>query len=176
MEGQRKATFAAGCFWGVEKIFSKVPGVISTQVGYTGGDLRDPGYYDVTTGKTGHAEAIEIIYDPAKVSYGELLTVFWQWHDPTTPNRQGPDIGSQYRSAIFFHDETQRALAEQSKRLLEEAHVFDGPIVTEIAPAGPFYRAEEVHQQYLEKNPFGYCSHKIGSPRIRDVLSEIAVK
>ena len=164
------ATFAAGCFWGVEKIFSKIPGVVSTAVGYAGGTMDDPTYHDVTTGRTGHAEAVDIVYDPSKVRYEDLLITFWEYHDPTTRNRQGPDVGSQYRSVIFYHDEAQRAAAERSKQLLEAAHVFPGRVVTEIVPAGTFYRAEEYHQQYLAKNPGGYCSHHLQSPTIRAVL------
>lgn len=167
-----KATFGAGCFWGVEKIFSKVPGVVSIRVGYAGGTLSNPDYELVCTGRTGHAEAVEVTYDPSRVSYEELLTLFWEWHDPTTLNRQGPDVGTQYRSVIFTHDEEQRRAAERSKKLLEEAKVFGRPIVTEIVPAGQFYLAEEYHQQYLKKNPGGYCSHFLQptSPKIRQIL------
>jgi len=160
MDGkQKKATFGAGCFWGVEKVFSKVPGVISTSVGYAGGKMVDPAYEQVCTGRTGHAEAVEVVYDPGKVSYEDLLITFWEWHDPTTLNRQGPDVGTQYRSVIFFHDREQEETARRAKQILEAAKVFKGPIVTEIVPAGPFYRAEEYHQEYLAKNPGGYCSH-----------------
>ena len=168
----KKATFGAGCFWGVEKIFSKAPGVTSTRVGYAGGTVSNPDYTQVCTGRTGHAEAVEVTYDPSRVSYEELLTLFWEWHDPTTLNRQGPDVGTQYRSVIFTHDEEQRRAAELSKKRLQEAKVFDRPIVTEIAQAGEFYLAEEYHQQYLKKNPGGYCSHFLQptSPRIRQVL------
>lgn len=168
----KKATFGAGCFWGVEKIFAKAPGVVSTAVGYTGGMTKDPGYHEVCAGSTGHAEAVEITYNPSTVSYEELLAVFWQWHDPTTIDRQGPDIGPQYRSAIFFHDEEQKAAAHRSKELLERARVFPGRIVTQIVPATVFYRAEEYHQKYLEKNPTGYCSHFLGpeAGKIREIL------
>ena len=166
----KKATFGAGCFWGVEKVFSKIPGVVSTQVGYAGGSADNPGYLQVCTGRTGHAEAGEVTYDPAKVSYGELLITFWEWHDPTTLNRQGPDTGTQYRSVIFTHDREQAKAAVLSKKLLEEAKTYSSPITTEILPAGPFYRAEEYHQKYLEKNPFGYCSHHLQTPRVREVL------
>jgi len=165
-----KATFGAGCFWGVEKIFAKIPGVVETTVGYAGGSAADPSYEQVCTGRTGHAEAVEVVYDPAKVGYGELLITFWEWHDPTTPNRQGPDVGSQYRSVIFFHDPEQQELAERSKKLLEEGHLYRSPIVTEILPAGAFWKGEEYHQDYLLKNPGGYCSHKLESPRIRETL------
>lgn len=166
----KKATFGAGCFWGTEKIFSRVEGVVSTQVGYAGGATQQPSYSQVCTGLTGHAEAVEVVYDPARVSYEELLITFWEWHDPTTLNRQGPDVGSQYRSVIFFHDSQQEAAARRTKRLLEEARLFRDPIVTQIVPAVPFYRAEEYHQKYLEKNPNGYCSHHLISPRIRQAL------
>jgi peptide-methionine (S)-S-oxide reductase len=168
----KKAAFAAGCFWGVEKIFSEVPGVISTQVGYMGGNTERPTYEQVCTGQTGHAETVEVLYDPTQVSYEELLATFWQWHDPTTLNRQGPDVGSQYRSVIFFYDAQQEQAARRTKEVLEKARVFRDPIVTEIVPAGRFWRAEEYHQKYLKKNPNGYCSHRIGSPRIRQVLKQ----
>ncbi len=170
----QKATFGAGCFWGVEKIFSKVPGVVSTRVGYAGGSTKDPGYREVCTGRTGHAEAVEVTYDPAKLSYENLLITFWEWHDPTTLDRQGPDIGSQYRSVIFTHDAEQEKAARRSKELLEQAKVFRGRIVTEITPAGEFYSAEEYHQKYLEKNPGGYCSHALlpESVRVRQILKE----
>ncbi len=166
----KKAAFAAGCFWGVEKVFSKIPGVVSTTVGYAGGATQNPGYELVCTGRTGHAEALEILYDPARVPYKELLITFWEWHDPTTLNRQGPDRGSQYRSVIFVYDEEQARAAKRSKEILEKAKVFRSPIVTEIVPAGEFYRAEEYHQQYLQKNPGGYCSHHLQSPKIRQAL------
>ena len=166
----KKATFGAGCFWGVEKILAKIPGVISTRVGYAGGSAKEPTYEEVCTGRTGHAEAVEVTYDPAKVSYAELLTTFWEWHDPTTLNRQGPDAGTQYRSVIFTHDEEQARLARRSRPLLEEAKVYSSPITTEIAPAGVFYTAEEYHQKYLQKNPFGYCSHHLQTRRVREIL------
>lgn len=166
----KTATFAAGCFWGVEKIFSAVPGVVSTAVGYAGGSADDPTYHDVTGGRTGHAEAVQVVYDPSTVRYEALLITFWEYHDPTTPNRQGPDVGSQYRSVIFYHDAGQRAAAERSKALLEEAKVYAGRVVTEIVPAGRFWRAEEYHQQYLVKNPGGYCSHHLQSPTVRQAL------
>ncbi len=146
-----KATFAAGCFWGVEAAFREVEGVASTQVGYSGGSLEDPAYEDVCSGRTGHAEAVRVEYDPSKVSYDELLAVFWEIHDPTTLNRQGPDIGTQYRSAIFFHDADQEAAARASKEKLQKSGRFKGEIVTEITPASTFHRAEEYHQQYLDK-------------------------
>ncbi len=146
-----KATFAAGCFWGVEATFREVKGVTSTQVGYAGGSLDDPAYEDVCSGRTGHAEAVQVEYDPSKVSYDELLAVFWEIHDPTTLNRQGPDVGTQYRSAIFFHDADQEAAARASKEKLQKSGGFSSEIVTEITPASTFHRAEEYHQQYLEK-------------------------
>lgn len=172
-ESTQKATFAGGCFWGIEKVFSSLPGVISTQVGYTGGKTQNPSYEQVCTGLTGHAEAIEVTYDPAKISYEKLLETFFLNHDPTTSNRQGPDIGSQYRSAIFYHNERQKAAAIKSIALLDRSKVFDGPILTEIAPASEFYRAEEYHQNYLKKNPHGYCSIRLGSAKISDALKKL---
>ena len=166
----KKATFAAGCFWGVEKIFLELPGVVSSQVGYTGGTTINPTYEEVCTGRTGHAEALELTYDPAKITYEELLITFWQYHDPTTKNRQGPDMGSQYRSVVFYHDVQQKAAAEKSREILDRAKIFMDPIVTEIIPAGPFYKAEEYHQKYLKKNPHGYCSHHLQSDKIEELL------
>ena len=152
-----KATFAAGCFWGVEDTFRQVKGVTSATVGYTGGTTKDPSYKDVCTGRTGHAEAVEIEYDPKDASYRELLAVFFQNHDPTTLNRQGPDFGTQYRSAIFFHDANQEAEAREAVAGLEASHVFKSPIVTQIVPASDFYRAEEYHQRYFEKRGIRAC-------------------
>jgi peptide-methionine (S)-S-oxide reductase len=152
-----KATFAAGCFWGVEDAIRQIKGVTSTAVGYTGGTTVKPSYKEVCTGSTGHAEAVEVDFNPEQVSYRELLAVFWKLHDPTTPNRQGPDIGTQYRSAIFFHDLDQERAAQDSKAVLEKERVFGRPIVTEIQRAGPFYRAEEYHQQYFEKQGIRSC-------------------
>ena len=146
-----KATFAAGCFWGVEAAFREVEGVTSTQVGYAGGSLEDPTYEQVCSGRTGHAETVEVEFDPAKVSYDGLLAVFWEIHDPTTLNRQGPDVGAQYRSAIFSHDAEQEAAARASKEKLQNSGRFGREIVTEITPASTFHRAEEYHQQYLDK-------------------------
>jgi len=146
-----KATFGAGCFWGVEAEFREIPGVIDAVVGFTGGTTANPTYHDVCGGQTGHAEVVEVTYDPTRVSYDALLDAFWQMHDPTTRNRQGPDFGSQYRSAIFYHTPEQQAAAVASKSAAEASGRFKRPIVTEIAPAGPFYRAEEYHQRYLEK-------------------------
>ncbi len=154
-----KATFAAGCFWGVEDVFRRTKGVISTAVGYTGGATENPTYKEVCTGKTGHAEAVELEFDPAKVTYDQLLGIFWQSHDPTLLNRQGPDVGTQYRSAIFFHDSSQEAAAQASKKALEDGRVLKRPIVTEIKPASQFYRAEEYHQQYFEKQGIASCHH-----------------
>ena len=150
-----KATFAAGCFWGVEAAFSKVEGVKSTTVGYTGGHLQNPTYQQVCSHKTGHAEAVLITYDPTIISYEKLLEVFWTVHDPTTLNRQGPDVGSQYRSAIFYHNQNQRLAAEKSKQNAQTR--FTKPIVTEITPATEFYKAEEYHQRYLEKKGMNSC-------------------
>jgi len=153
-----KATFAAGCFWHVEPAFSKVKGVKSTTVGYTGGHFENPSYEDVCTDKTGHTEAVEIIYDPEQVSYEQLLEVFWNIHDPTTVNRQGRDIGSQYRSAIFYHNQQQLSAAEASKKTVEKSAKFNKKIATEITPASTFYRAEEYHQQYLQKQGKKSCN------------------
>ena len=152
-----KATFAAGCFWGVEETFRNVPGVLSTKVGYTGGQTENPTYQDVCTDTTGHAEAVEIEFDPRQISYERLLEVFWNCHDPTQVNRQGPDVGTQYRSAIFCHSPQQQAAARQSKERLSQSGRYDRPIATEIVPAGPFYRAEEYHQQYLRKRGQSAC-------------------
>jgi peptide-methionine (S)-S-oxide reductase len=146
-----KATFAAGCFWGVEEAFRQLPGVLSTCVGYTGGARENPSYEQVCTGATGHAEAVEITFDPELISYEALLKVFWDVHNPTTKNRQGPDIGTQYRSAIFYHSPQQQATAQQSKEALSASGRWPSPIVTEIVPAAPFYQAEDYHQQYVAK-------------------------
>ncbi len=152
-----KATFAAGCFWGIEATFAALPGVIDTKVGYMGGNVREPSYNEVCTARTGHAEVVEVTFDPNMISYEALLNQFWQMHDPTTRNRQGPDIGSQYRSAIFYHSNTQQAEAEQSKISMDSSGVFSRPIVTEITPASTFWEAEEYHQKYLEKRGMGSC-------------------
>jgi peptide-methionine (S)-S-oxide reductase len=148
----KKATFGAGCFWGIEAAFRKVPGVLSTSVGYAGGSFNNPTYKDVCSGETGHAEVVQIEYDPSRVSYEELLDVFWNIHDPTTLNRQGPDIGTQYRSAILFHNPEQEAAARASKEKLQSSGRFKKPVVTEITPASEYYRAEEYHQRYFEKH------------------------
>ncbi len=146
-----KATFAAGCFWGVETSFRKVPGVVSAQVGYTGGGFENPTYEIVCSGRTGHAEAVEFDFDPSQISYEELLEVFWSCHDPTTWNRQGPDTGTQYRSAVFFHTPEQEAAVDESRAKLADSGRYRDPIVTEIIAAATFYPAEEYHQRYLEK-------------------------
>ena len=147
----KKATFAAGCFWGVEAAFRKLEGVISTSVGYIGGTKENPTYKEVCTGQTGHAEAVEVEYDPEIVSYNDLLNLLWKIHDPTTLNRQGPDVGTQYRSGIFFHSPGQEAAARASKEELQASGRFPNPIVTEISPAPTYYPAEDYHQQYFEK-------------------------
>lgn len=152
-----KASFAAGCFWGVEAAFRQVEGVLATAVGYTGGHTESPTYESVCSGKTGHAETVEVEYDPSKVSYEKLLDVFWENHDPTTLNRQGPDVGEQYRSAIFFHSPEQESAAVASKASLEKSGRYKRPVVTEIRPASTFYRAEEYHQRYLEKHGLAHC-------------------
>ena len=153
-----KATFAAGCFWGVEAAFRQVDGVTATRVGYTGGRTPNPTYEEVCTDRTGHAEAIEVTYDPARVSYDDLLDVFWAKHDPTTKNRQGWDIGSQYRSAIFFHTPEQEAAARASKERVQASLQRGKDVVTEIVPASQFYEAEDYHQQYLEKRGRATCT------------------
>jgi peptide-methionine (S)-S-oxide reductase len=152
-----KATFGAGCFWGVEAAFAKVPGVSETAVGYSGGNFPHPTYREVCSGRTGHAEAVEVTFDPAKVSYDQLLDIFWGVHDPTTMNRQGPDVGEQYRSAVFYHSAEQEKAARASKELLEKSGRLPRPVVTEITPASVFYRAEEYHQKYLEKRGQAIC-------------------
>jgi peptide-methionine (S)-S-oxide reductase len=152
-----KATFAAGCFWGVEASFRQVEGVVDTAVGYTGGKKEHPTYEQVCSGTTGHAEAVLVIYDPAKITYEQLLSVFWSIHDPSQVNRQGPDIGTNYRSAIFYHTPAQKAAAEKSKEELQRSGKFKRPIATEISPASAFWRAEEYHQRYFEKHGFRGC-------------------
>ena len=151
------ATFAAGCFWGIEEAFRQINGVEDTAVGYMGGTLEDPSYQDVCTGTTGHAEVVQIVFDPERVSYEELIDVFWSNHDATTPDRQGVDVGSQYRSAIFFHSPEDEATAHTSLDNAESSGRFDDPIVTEITPASTFWRAEDYHQRYLEKRGRSSC-------------------
>lgn len=152
-----KATFAAGCFWGVEETFRQLPGVIDTTVGYLGGHTQNPTYKDVCTDATGHAEVVQVNFDPAKVSYEHLLDVFWSAHDPTTLNRQGPDVGTQYRSAIFFHSPEQERIARASKEKLQASGKFRRPIVTEVTAASTFYPAEDYHQKYLAKRGLSHC-------------------
>lgn len=152
-----KATFGAGCFWGVEATFRSIPGVVSTLVGYCGGKTENPTYKDVCTDTTGHAEVVEITFDPAQLPYEQLLETFWKLHDPTTPNRQGPDVGSQYRSVIFFHSPAQEAAARAARERLDKSGKFRHPVVTQIVPAAPFYKAEEYHQRYLEKRGLASC-------------------
>lgn len=151
------ATFAAGCFWGIEAAFQRIPGVIDAAVGYSGGHTENPTYKDVCTDETGHAEVVQVTFDPAKLSYEKLLDAFWEMHDPTQVNRQGPDFGSQYRTAIFFHSPEQKAAAEKSKAALQASGKYRKPIATEITAASTFYRAEDYHQRYLEKRGAASC-------------------
>jgi peptide-methionine (S)-S-oxide reductase len=153
----QKATFGAGCFWGVEAAFQRIKGVVSTSVGYMGGSFEHPTYKDVCTDLTGHAEVVEVVYDPSHVSYDELLNVFWNIHDPTTHNRQGPDVGTQYRSVIFYHTPEQETAARIAKENLQKSGKYKREIVTEIEPATTFWRAEEYHQRYFEKHGLGTC-------------------
>jgi peptide-methionine (S)-S-oxide reductase len=170
-----KATFGAGCFWGVEAAFRQVPGVVSAAVGYMGGTTHNPSYQDVCTGKTGHAEVVQVEYDPEQVSYDELLALFWSSHNPTTLNRQGPDVGTQYRSVIFYHTPEQQEAAQASIEQLKQSGHFSKPIVTEVTPAATFYRAEEYHQQYYEKHGISHCGIG-GDPlsSVQDSLRSIA--
>jgi peptide methionine sulfoxide reductase msrA/msrB len=157
---RERAVLAGGCFWGMEEIIRKIPGVLETNVGYTGGSVPDATYNDVKTGQSGHAEAIEVVFDPATLSYAELLERwFFRMHDPTTANRQGNDIGTQYRSAIFYTSDAQRRTAEEVKARVDASGKWPAPIVTQIVEAGPFYPAEDYHQDYLQKNPRGYTCH-----------------
>ena len=151
------ATFGAGCFWGVEALFRQVDGVVDAAVGYSGGTFKNPTYHDVCSDQTGHAEVVQIRFDPARVSYEKLLNIFWKCHDPTQVNRQGPDVGTQYRSVIFYHTPEQKTAAEASKKNLELTHKYRRSIATEITPAGSFYRAEDYHQQYLAKHGLANC-------------------
>jgi peptide-methionine (S)-S-oxide reductase len=165
--GNELATFGAGCFWCVEAVFQDLKGVVSVQSGYSGGTVKNPGYKQVCTGSTGHAEVVQIQFDPETISYDELLEVFWKVHDPTTLNRQGGDVGTQYRSAVFYHNEEQKRLAEKYKAELNAQGVFENPVVTEIVPFKEFYKAEDYHQDYysLNKNSNPYCTAVI-QPKI----------
>jgi len=154
---QEIATFGAGCFWGIEAAFRRVPGVLDAAVGYSGGRTENPSYQDVCTDTTGHAEVVQVTFDPEKLSYDQLLNVFWTIHDPTQVNRQGPDYGAQYRTAIFFHSPEQEAAAKKSKQAIEASGKLRRPVATEITPAGPFWRAEEYHQRYLERRGAASC-------------------
>jgi peptide-methionine (S)-S-oxide reductase len=170
------ATFGAGCFWCVEAVFQRLNGVIKVESGYSGGSLPNPTYEEVCTGKTGHAEVVQITFDAGKISYAELLEVFWKTHDPTTLNRQGADVGTQYRSVIFYHNESQKEEAEKLKRDLDNAGIWSLPIVTEISPFKNFYRAEEYHQNYYNNNPNqAYCSFVI-TPKLGKLNKEFAGK
>jgi peptide methionine sulfoxide reductase msrA/msrB len=158
-KADRESESLGGCFWGVEDLFLKEPGVIETQVGYTGGQVENPGYEVVKKGTTGHAEAVQILFDPKKTSYEKILNLFFKLHDPTTPNRQGNDIGTQYRSAIFVNSPEQKQIAEKVRLKVEASGAWKKPLTTDVVKAGPFYRAEEYHQKYLVKNPGGYTCH-----------------
>lgn len=166
-KGYEKATFAGGCFWCMEPPYDKLDGVVSTTSGYTGGPEVNPTYKEVSAGKTGHTEAVQIVFDPAKVSYRKLLDVFWMQINPTTPDRQFVDVGSQYRPGIFYHDDEQKRLAQETKKEMEESGRFEGPIVTEITKAGAFWPAEDYHQDYYQKNPKRYKFYRFGSGRDR---------
>jgi peptide-methionine (S)-S-oxide reductase len=170
------ATFGAGCFWCTEAVFLNVKGVTKVVSGYEGGKVKNPSYREVCTGETGHAEVTEITYDPSKVSFEELLEVFWNTHDPTTLNRQGADEGTQYRSVVFYHNDEQKKTAEAYKKQLEASHVYKNPIVTEITPASTFYAAEDYHQNYFELNPNqGYCQYVI-RPKVQKFKKQFASK
>ncbi len=156
--GTEKATFGAGCFWGVEETFRNLKGVLSTAAGYAGGKKENPSYEDVCTDKTGHAEVVEVEFDPSQITYEELLDVFWSNHNPTTLNRQGPDVGTQYRSVIFYHSPEQKSAAETSRKKIDASGRFRQPVVTQIEPAPKFWRAEEYHQRYLEKRGQSHCA------------------
>ena len=162
-----KATFAGGCFWCMEPPFDELPGVLSTTSGYTGGQKKNPTYEEVSAGGTGHAESVEVVFDPARVTYQQLLDVFWKNIDPTTPDRQFCDVGSQYRSAIFYHSEEQKRLALASKKTIDDSGRFKQPVVTEVVPAAAFYRAEEYHQDYYKKNPIRFKYYKFGCGRAK---------
>ncbi|MBI2519635.1 MAG: peptide-methionine (S)-S-oxide reductase MsrA [Bdellovibrio sp.] len=158
-EQYETATLAGGCFWGMEEIIRHIPGVVETNVGYTGGTIPGPTYEKVKFGATGHAEAVEIIFDPKKIQYRDILHYFFRMHDPTTLNRQGNDVGTQYRSSIFYHSPAQKQIAEEVKNEVEQSGKWKKPIMTDIVPAGPFYKAEDYHQDYLQKHPQGYTCH-----------------
>ena len=174
--GMVRATFGAGCFWCTEAVFQQIKGVQAVISGYSGGSVKNPTYHQVCTGATGHAEAIQVTYDPKVVSYEELLEVFWQSHDPTTRNRQGNDVGTQYRSVIFYHDDTQRKLAEAYKHKLDASGAFAAPIVTEIAPYAEFYRAENYHQNYFADNAGQPYCRVIIKPKVDKVRKAFAGK
>jgi peptide-methionine (S)-S-oxide reductase len=171
------ATFAGGCFWCMEAPFDKLPGVVSVTAGYTGGQVKNPTYEQVSAGTTGHAESVRIVYDPQKIGYKELLDIFWRNIDPTVKNRQFCDVGNQYRSAIFYHTDEQHRLAEESKKELEDNKPFKGPIVTDIVPASEFYPAEEYHQHYYKKNPLRYRYYRYGcgrDQRLKELWGDLA--
>lgn len=174
-EGLQVATFGTGCFWCTEAVFQRLEGVVQVESGYSGGKLKNPTYKEICSGLTGHAEVVQVTYDPQKISFESLLEIFWQTHDPTTLNRQGNDVGTQYRSVIFFHDEVQKQLAEEYKQNLESEKVFDQTIVTEIAPVSIFYKAEDYHQNYFNQNGNApYCTY-IVQPKVekfKKVFSE----
>jgi methionine-S-sulfoxide reductase len=158
-EKTQTALLAGGCFWGMEEVYRKIPGVVSTEVGYAGGGKVNPGYHDVSEGTTGHAESIKVEFDPAKITYEEVLKTFFRMHDPTTMNRQGNDVGTQYRSEIFYMNETQKLAAEKVIKMVDQSKKWPKPVVTKLEPAPSFYPAEEYHQKYLVKNPHGYNDH-----------------
>ncbi len=175
-DGLMLATFGSGCFWCTEAVFQRVNGVEQVASGYMGGRVKNPTYREVTTGQTGHAEVIQLTYDPAKISYDELLEIFWGTHDPTTLNRQGADVGTQYRSVVFYHDEGQKNLAQTYKKKLDESGAFDDPIVTEISPASEFYVAEDYHQNYFNLNGnVPYCTYVI-QPKLEKFKKVFAEK
>lgn len=175
LANMEQATFGAGCFWCVEAVFQRINGVEKVVSGYAGGKIKNPSYREVCTGETGHAEVCQITYDPSKVTYDELLEIFWKTHDPTTLNRQGADVGTQYRSVVFYHNDTQKQLAEKYKKALNEEKVFNNPVVTEISALPDFYVAEDYHQNYYNDNPNqGYCSFVIAPKveKLRKVFKE----
>ena len=176
MEKLEKATFGAGCFWCVEAVFQELEGVVKVESGYSGGSVNNPTYKEICTGTTGHAEVAQITYDPAKITFDELLEVFWQTHDPTTLNQQGADRGTQYRSVVFFHNDTQKALAEKYKMALNESGAWDKPVVTEISPLTNYYPAEDYHQDYYSNNEnAGYCQYVI-APKMEKFRKAFASK